>query len=278
VAVIIVTHNSQRFLPHCLRAIERQTLRPCQIVIVDSGSDSSDYLSTCQQTCSLPLDLYCLESNIGYSCANNFGWQRLSPATEFALFINPDLFLTEDYIADAVALLQEPEYRHCGALTGTLLGYDIVIHSPTGLYDSTGIFQRSWGQWYDRQRGTPFCAQAANQIEPIPAICGAAFLGRQSALHRAALTPGELFDNGFFMYKEDIDLSLRLRQQGWQLLYAPQLHAYHCRGWAQRRHNNPYHLRLLSARNELTLQRRYGSKLQQLYSLAKYGAVRFLHL
>ncbi|MCI5224438.1 MAG: glycosyltransferase [Candidatus Electrothrix sp. AR4] len=38
IAVIIVTHNSQAVLGHCLRALELQRTQPASIVLVDSGS------------------------------------------------------------------------------------------------------------------------------------------------------------------------------------------------------------------------------------------------
>jgi GT2 family glycosyltransferase len=56
---------------------------------------------------------------------------------------------------------------------------------------------------------------------------------RRSALESVA-ADGEVFDESFFMYKEDVDLSLRLRRAGWRLMYSPQVTAGHVRGTSAR--------------------------------------------
>ncbi len=67
---------------------------------------------------------------------------------------------------------------------------------------------------------------------------------------------GGVFDPNFFMYKEDIDLSLRLRAKGWRLMLWPKLLCYHGRGWQGRR-RMPMNTKYLSSRNELRLCLRY---------------------
>jgi GT2 family glycosyltransferase len=68
----------------------------------------------------------------------------------------------------------------------------------------------------------------------------------------------EVFDSDFFLYKEDIELSLRLRKLGWSLLYDPRLTAYHCRGWNSR-NNMSRALRIVAAESEVLLYKKHPS-------------------
>ena len=85
------------------------------------------------------------------------------------------------------------------------------------------------------------------------------------------------FDESFFMYKEDIDLCLRIREKGWKLLYAPEVEAYHARGWAGDRKEIPYETRCLASKNEIRLNLKHRSP-YLIWALGKYLAVRLLKL
>jgi N-acetylglucosaminyl-diphospho-decaprenol L-rhamnosyltransferase len=92
------------------------------------------------------------------------------------------------------------------------------------------------------------------------------------ALRQAALPGGNIFDPSFFMYKEDIDLSLRLRARGWRLGFDPGAESYHCRGWLGRRHM-PKKFRVMSARNEIRICLRHRDP-RLVFHLLKYAYVR----
>jgi GT2 family glycosyltransferase len=108
-------------------------------------------------------------------------------------------------------------------------------------------------------------------VEDLPAACGALMFCRTQALEEVALAKNQVFDQRFFMYKEDIDLSLRLRGRGWRVARRPDLLCHHGRGW-QGRPKMSYRSRYLSARNELLLCWRNGLKGLP-YSLLKFAYV-----
>jgi GT2 family glycosyltransferase len=82
-----------------------------------------------------------------------------------------------------------------------------------------------------------------------------------------------VFDESFFMYKEDIDLCLRLRKKGWKLLYDPEVEAYHARGWTGDRKKIAHEIRCLASRNEIRLNLKHHSP-YVIWALGKYLAVR----
>ncbi len=272
-SVIIVTHNSQKFMPNLMAALDKQTVPADRIILVDSGSNDISYLLPYRERSDVVLVFD--QKDIGFCKGNNLGMQQVPANSDYVLFLNPDAFLEEAFLEKAIAMMEDPANSLVGILTGPLLGYDIQSDKPTGKYDSTGIFCTWYGRWFDRAQGTPIDERLYNKIEEVPAICGALMFCRKKALDSILLRGKEVFDNTFYMYKEDIDLSLRIRRKGWKLLYAPQPAAYHCRGWNSNRKLMPRKFRLCSARNELRIHARSLSPCA-LYSLAKYAAVKIL--
>ena len=151
--------------------------------------------------------------------------------------------------------MEEDANKKVGMLTGTLLGYDIELDRPTGLVDSTGVMHTWYGQSIDRDQRKPLSVlEKYSRPNAIPAICGAALLARKATLDESARN-NILFDPGYFMYKEDIDLSWKAVRAGWTLIHHPGLTVYHCRGW-KGRHAVSRKMRMLSARNDVKALRK----------------------
>lgn len=265
IAVIIVTYDSARVLKRCLDAVLGQTRRADLIVVIDNHSPSPSYLDEIAPAAALRIIR--LSRNEGFCQANNLAY-AVARHCRYVLFLNPDAFLSARFLEEAIAWMERPGNDSVGCLTGTLLGFDIERNCPTGLIDSTGIFQEWYGRWYDRGRGGPAADFVSRGAEEVPAACGALMLCRTRALEAVALRGGEIFDPTFFMYKEDIELSLRLRAGGWRVVYAPHLLCHHGRGW-RGRHVVTFRARYLSIRNELRLCVR-SARRGLPYSLVKF--------
>ncbi len=269
VYVVIVTHNSAKELGLCLAHLQKQTVPIKALIIVDSGSVDTTYLDTLHPLSGMKI---IKKDNVGFSRANNFGYREI-PADKdgIIVFLNPDTFLTADYLEQAINVLNENP--RAAAISGKLLGYDLKNLQPTGKIDSTGIFKRWYGRWYDRGQGQPDQGQY-DLISLPPALCGALICCRIKAL---LPFDGDVFDSDFFLYKEDIELCLRLKSMGWTLIYDPRLIAYHCRGWAGNRRKMSYEMRLMSARNELLLYQKHPGPAMA-WAWLKYFLVKVLHV
>lgn len=261
-----------------MQCIAQQTYPADRVLIVDSGSNSRGYLESYEKQPS--IEVRYAGEDIGFCCANNIGMQHLPAHIDYLFLLNPDAFLTPQYLEQAVQFMEKADNASVGALSGALLGYDIDRDAPTGLYDSTGVFRTWYGKWVDRSQGEACSSAASNTraIEHVPALCGAAFFCRMQAIEQVLIRGCELLDATFYMYKEDIDLSIRLRDKGWRLAFIPDLHLYHCRGWSKNRAAMPRKLRLSSAWNELRIQRRLKQPVPIAYSCLKYAAVKFFDL
>jgi len=272
ISVIIVTHNSQAVLGQCLRCMEGQTVKPDSIILVDSGSVDRQYLQDICLATDMETTLL-LEENRGFASANNVGYKHVDPASDFVVFLNPDAFLVSDSLEKAInSLTGDPGV---GCVGGRLLGYDCANQKFTGVLDSTGVFRKWYGRWYDRGQGVPD-SEKYSKPEDLPAACGAFLFCRKKMLDQVALAEGIIFDPDFFLYKEDIELCLRIRKASWRILYQPDLLLYHCRGWGSRQQIS-HELRLTAAESELLLYRKHPS-FYMLWAVAKYILVRWLHI
>jgi len=272
--VIIVTHNGGRFMSKNMQCLTEQTRPPDVILIVDSGSDDPSYLRPFEAVANVRIRYEA--TDVGFCRGNNLAAAELIDEMDYLLFLNPDAFLTKSFLAEAMEFFSRSDASHVGGITGTLLGYDIERDAPTGKLDSTGIFRTWYGRWYDRGQGMDVEDYLPpERPQPVPAICGALMLLKTAAVREVLLRGREVFDERLFMWKDDVDLSLRIRKVGWQLLYVPSLKAYHCRGWNRDRSKMPRRDRLLSARNDVRLCLRNRSP-YLVYALAKYAYVALL--
>ena len=248
--IIIVTHNSSDVLPRCLTHLAGQSVSITSITIVDSGSTDTHYLDDFAKKEGIKL---ILSDNIGFARANNLGYSEITDRDGVVVFLNPDTFLPENFLSQAVEVLSEN--LNAAIVSGKLLGFNPGQGEKTGKIDSTGIFRKWYGRWYDRGKGEDD-SNRYSLIQQVPAVCGALMACRMESLHRYN---GEVFDSDFFLYKEDIELSLRLRRDGWKLIYDPRLVACHCRGWQNKRGRVPFALRFMAAKNEVMLYQKHPS-------------------
>lgn len=273
ITAIVVTHNSGNFVSKVVERLRAQTLRPFKICIVDCGSSDLSYLYDIPPGPDLEI---AKEENVGFCRANNIAVRSRSELSEYYIFINPDAFISENWIREATEYLESDGNEGVGVVSSPLRGYDPVSDRPTGLYDSLGIERHWYGLWYDRGKGNIVenTIVARYPFEPT-AICGALMLFRGSLIKQLLDENSQIFDESLFMYKDDIELSLRVRRAGWHLRILPHLVAFHCRGWNSKRDFAPIWARRLSALNDMKVALKHRSAYIIIYAV-KYVYVRLL--
>ena len=274
ITAIIVSHNSENFLDKVIDSLSNQTIGPVSILIVDSGSSEIEYV---QSKDGLDNVRVILRNNIGFCKANNEGVRQDNGESTYYLFINPDALIAPDWLEKCISYFDKPENDHVACISSPLIRYDPVHDKPIDSYDSLGIDMKWYGRWYDVGQGTAVSKHIsdAKALCKVKAICGALILMKGQVARDLLQENGQIFDEAFFMYKDDIELSLRIRQRGWDLMLAMNLVAYHCRGWNNDRKKVPYWARITSVRNEIRLGYRYIPYMLPIY-LLKYLYVRFI--
>jgi GT2 family glycosyltransferase len=194
-----------------------------------------------------------LEHGAGFAKALNAGFA--SSSGDLVFFANSDLFVTESYLSELQQFFDTHPRAACA--TGKILRYDLAEGRESRVLDTTGLVVA-------RDRGASDRGQNEQDVgryeqeEQVFGCSGAALVARRRALDAVAVE-GEILDESFFMYKEDVDLSWRLRLAGWECWYVPRAVAYHARtsvepvGVRSFHHNErakPRHVRIHSMKNQ----------------------------
>lgn len=267
ILVVIVTHNSSKFIDWCIEPlIEMQGI--CDVRIVDSGSTDISYLKTIEHK----VERIIYEENVGFAKGNNRALYNIERYSS-VLFLNPDARIDKENLKKLYSRLPDIVDTY-GVVSVPLIKFNIEEHKSENVYDSLGIVCDKIGRWKDIRENVT--SDLAPELE-FDAICGAFMLIPTKVLKECSTSNGVIgFDETYYMYKEDIELSLRISKK-FDLKMFNDLNAYHCRGWNKERRNVPYWSRLISARNDIKLALAYRI-INLPFACAKYVFVRFLEV
>lgn len=208
-SIIVVAYNSRADLGPCLGAITAQMQPDDELIVVDNASTDGSAEWVQAQFPEARL-LRC--TNLGYAGGNNVG--AAAARGEFLVILNPDTMLE----AGALDALLAPLHNDPTALTTARI---VFMDRPT-IINTCGNTMHYTGLAYCRGAGRPLHEFEAPA--EVDAVSGAAF-----AIPRQCFVQLGGFDEHFWMYVEDTDLSLRAQMRGSRIIYVPQAivrHAY----------------------------------------------------
>lgn len=267
VAIVILNWNGIEDTLSCFHSLLKQKGR-FRIVIVDNGS--TDKSPAILRDLGLKhediLTVLYNSVNKGFAGGVNKGirW-ALKNNFDYVALINNDAVVTKDWIGALCNHLTDER----GIITGLLLN-----DSGTRI-DSTGEQYSIWGLAFPRNRGE-LAAKAAKDGE-VFAATGGATLYRSKMLKEIGL-----FDENFFAYYEDVDISFRAQLAGWKVYYTSEAIAYHKQGASSSRMPSGFtaiqtfkNLPILFLKNvPLTLLPSIGARFLVAYLLMAGNAVR----
>jgi len=229
VSAVIVAYNSRDEIPRCLHALA-PIVDLCGVVVVDHGCDGAAEVAE-----TLGTVVVRDPSNPGFGAGQNHGVAETS--SEYVLLLNPDAVVNCSGVNEGVLLLDDAP--DVAAVQG-------VVHNRT-----SGRPERSQGveiapvHLLGRSLGAsrfltiglvrrlartvPGVADHVDRIPDAPteveALAATALLVRRKAFDEVGG-----FDEGYFLYGEDMDLCRRLRAAGWRLIALPVSWADHGSG------------------------------------------------
>jgi GT2 family glycosyltransferase len=211
VAVVIVNANGGELLDRALVSLERQRLPARRVIVVDNASSdgSADRIGVRHPG----VEVVRLPENVGFARANNIG-ARAAGDCDWIALLNPDAFPEPDWL-EALSRARDANPAFSFFCSRLLRAGD-----PSEL-DGTGDAYHASGFAWRRDHGR-LAAEGAAATEEVFSSCAAAALYRRDAF----LGVGG-FDESYFCYYEDSDLSFRLRLAGHRCLYVPDAVVHH---------------------------------------------------
>jgi GT2 family glycosyltransferase len=259
-SVIIVNYNVKYFLEHCLNSVSKACNNiEAEIVVVDNAS--TDGSRSFLENRFPNVRFIWNESNLGFSKANN---QALNSTTgEHTLFLNPDTIVPEDCFEKCIDFFAK--HADCGAI-----GVKMIDGSGNFLKESKRSFPTPAASFYKLTglhklfpASKRFAAYYAGHLSDsktssIEVLSGAFMMLSDKMLKRV-----KGFDEDFFMYGEDIDLSFRIKKTGFKNYYFAETTIIHFKGESTQKNNPEYAERFYGAM-KLFVQKHYrDNKWQQ---------------
>jgi len=219
ISVLIVSYNVRELLLRCLGSFDAST----EVIVVDNASEDGSADAVRE---AFPwVNLLQNESNLGFSAAVN---RAAAEAKGEAFFLlNPDTEVRGESLPRMSELLRED--AEVGAVGFRQVDGDntfqLAIGPPAWLWADLmrGVVQRRLDA--GDQRLANFLDGLFARPMTVPWAAASSLLVRREAFEDI-----QGFDDGFFMYFEDIDFCLRLRHAGWKVFFDPRVTLVHHRG------------------------------------------------
>lgn len=218
VLIVVLNWNGMADTKACIESISKQTYQNFKVVLVDNNSNeraTKQFLDELSKKHSKFLHVIRNHKNSGFAGGVNIGIKYgLDNGFEFIALLNNDATVQSDWLT---RLVDAAVSKKSAITTGLLL------HETGKTIDSTGDWYSTWGLPFPRDRN--YSEAKASESGFVFGGSGGASLYRSSLFHKIGL-----FDEVFFAYYEDMDMSFRAQLAGEKVYYEKSAVAYHKQG------------------------------------------------
>lgn len=227
-SIVILNYNTKDLLKQCLASLEKVKKEvPFEVIVSDNNStDGSGEMVT---KFFPQVRLIKNKENLGFAAGNNVA--RKYCQGEFVLFLNSDTIVKPKALKKSVDFMKKE--KDVGALTVKLvlpsgeLDKDARRSFPTPwvafthlvlrldrVFPKSPLFAKYW-----------YTFLPEDEVHEVDVIQGAFFLTRKKILDDVGW-----FDEDYFLDGEDIDLSWKIKNKGWKIVYYPKAFIIHIKG------------------------------------------------
>ncbi len=207
--IIVVNFNGEKFLENCLSSLMAQTCKN-RIILVDNASQDGSLESV--ESNYPNIEIIRNDTNLGFAKGVNLGIEHSN--SRYIATLNNDTIADPFWLENLVNVMEsDTSIGICASKMYFMDRKDILNSTGHAIYRGyciweRGVFERDVGQ-YDNK--TDICG-----------ACAAAALYRRELFQDIGY-----FDEDYFMYNEDVDLSIRAMLRGWKIKFVPKSIVYH---------------------------------------------------
>lgn len=226
-SVIIVNYNVRFYLEQCLHSVQKACYNlKAEVIVVDNQSNdgSRNYL----QNKFTGINFIWLDQNLGFAVANNKALQVANG--KYILFLNPDTLIPEDCFEKCLNFFRTND-------TVGALGVRMIDGAGNFLPESKRGFPTPYASFF-KMSGLTYLFPKSKKISSyylghlsekenheVDVIAGAFMMIPKKVLEEVGS-----FDEQFFMYGEDVDLSYRIKKAGYKNYYLANATILHFKG------------------------------------------------
>lgn len=254
-SIIIVNYNVKYFLEQCLQSVLLAT-KNCTAEIFVVDNNSTDGSKQFLEPLFKEVHFIWLPKNIGFAKANNIALTKTSG--DYILFLNPDTIVAEDSFEKTIAFLQNN--TAIGALGVKMIdGRGQFLKESKRAFPSPSIsLFKILGLANLFPKSKLFAKYhmghlSVNENNEVDVLAGAFML-----VPKVVLNVVGSFDEAFFMYGEDVDLSYRIQKAGYKNYYFAKTTILHFKGESTKKGSLNY-VRLFYKAMNLFVHKHYKS-------------------
>lgn len=223
--IVIVNWNAGKQLYNCLKSItatNQDDYELNRVVVVDNASmdGSADGLGDLR----LPLTLIRNSENRGFAAACNQGAKNSK--ADYLLFLNPDTRLFENSLVVPIRFMDRPDNRNVGIVGIQLVDESGQVCRTCARFPTSGMFfikMLGLNRLFPQMFLSHFMNEwDHSETREVDHVIGAFYLIRRQLFESLGG-----FDERFFVYLEDLDLSFQAYKNGWKTVYLADAQAYH---------------------------------------------------
>lgn len=224
--VVIVNWNTGKYLRNCITSLQRANeLDPeliRSVVVVDNAS--SDDSMNLRGVKNFPLRIIRNSRNLGFAAACNQGAR--SSTASYILFLNPDSEISAETLRETVRFMQNPAHEKVGICGVRLIDENGKTARTCSRFPSLRIYLAdALGLHFFLSRYFPSQTMHEwphDETRYVDQVMGAYFCIRTSLFNKLGG-----FDERFFVYSEEVDLSYRAHQLGYASAFLANVAAFH---------------------------------------------------
>ncbi len=244
VSILIVTYNSEEYLEACLKSIFLNNYPNFEVLLVDNNSTdkSKTIINKYKRKYSQKVFVRFENKNLGYAKANNLAAKMAQG--EYLFILNPDTIVEKDFLSP---LVKETQKENIVAVQPIVYLFDKETINLTGKVTHYLAFD-----WLEN-----FKTKHTPKKQQIYSLSGSGIL-----LDKEIFFEVGGFDENYFMYYEDSDLSWKINLIGKKIIFNPNSKLYHDYKYLPKEEYQPLHQKLffIERNRVITLLKNYSFK------------------
>ena len=268
-SVIIINYNVKYFLEHCLCSVAKAMKNiDGEIIVIDNNS--SDGSSLFFRHKFPQVNFVWNPANDGFAKANNQGIALARG--EYILFLNPDTIIAEDTLEKSMAFIND-QNNNCALGIKMLDGSGKFLKESkrafpdplTSLFKLSGLARMFPSSKFFGKYHLGFLDE--NKNHEVDVLAGAYIMVTRKILEKV-----KGFDEDYFMYGEDIDLSFRIQKAGFKNYYFSESAIIHFKGESTKKDSLRY-VKMFYKAMSIFVKKHYGGSKAGAFNLLLHVAI-----
>lgn len=265
VYIILVNFNGAKDTIECIKSLNNINYENFKIVVVDNKSSDEDKLKL--KEADVKFHLIESNENLGFAGGNNIGIKyAIDNNADFVLLLNNDTLVHKDFLNE---LMKYTEIN-VGVIGPKILYYPEVskIWFAGGMINWFKFIGQHFGE--KQEDNGQF-----NTLKEVDFVTGCCMLIDSNVFKKVGLLP-----EGYFMYFEDVDFCVKVKDAGYKLIYNPNSEIYHKVSISSGGEESPFILKY-SNRNRLKFMKKYKHKvsfIMYMLSITYFYITRFIKI